>query len=100
MKEELLKELKELNELVEDMIENDEGFENMLKKKIKKAYKEKALISINKKENGDAEVKVEGNGIAILIALAGLEKAILEKLNTSKQLWELIKHTTGVRDND
>lgn len=104
MDKELLEMLKDLNEVLGDLIKDDkDSFKSKLQEKINKGFKEKASISIEKFEDGRAETHIEGTNIAVLIALAGLEKAVLEKLDTPKSLWELIKQTVGtieVGDNE
>lgn len=101
---EILKELEELNETIEDLLkDNDKDFNSKLQKGIDKAMKDKASISIEKFENGTAEVNFEGRNLAVLITLAGLENCVLEKLNPPKELWEIIKHRVGtmeVNDNE
>ena len=100
------KEIKEmLKELLEDLREKLDKIDGEfnLQDKINKAHKEKAIISIEKHEDGTAITKVEGSNLAILITLAGLENAVLGKLNPPKGLWELIKTSTGtleVGDNE
>lgn len=91
---EMLKEL--LKDLGEKLDKIDGDFN--LKDKINEAHKQPAKISIEKHEDGSAETRVEGSNLAILITLAGLENAVLEKLNPPKELWELIRNTTGTRE--
>lgn len=85
------KEIKEmLKELLKDLEEKLD--------KINEAHKQPAKISIEKHEDGSADTHIEGSNLAILITLAGLENAVLGKLNPPKGLWELIKNTTGTME--
>lgn len=91
--------LEMLNGVLEDMLgDNENSLSNKMKKRIDEAFKEKATVSIEKFEDGTAQSRIEGSNIGILIALAGLEKTVLEKLDTPKGLWELIKHTVGTKE--
>lgn len=102
MDKEIKEMLKELLKDLEEKLDKIDGDFN-LKDKINEAHKQPAKISIEKHEDGRAETHIEGTNIAVLIALAGLEKTVLEKLNPPKGLWELIKTSTGtleVGDNE
>lgn len=91
--------LKELNEVLGDLLnDNITGVNSKIKDKIQEAFKEEATISIKKSKDGRAETHVEGSTLAILITLAGLEKTVLEKLNTPNAIWEMIKHTIGTEE--
>lgn len=91
--------LKELNEVLGDLLnDNITGVNSKIKDKIQEAFKEEATISIKKSKDGRAETHVEGSTLAILITLAGLEKTVLEKLNTPNAIWEMIKHTVGTEE--
>ena len=99
MDKELLEMLKNLNEVLGDFIREDkDSFTNKLQERISDAFKEKASLSIEKFEDGRAETHIEGSNLGILIALAGLEKTVLEKLDAPKGLWELVKHTVGTKE--
>lgn len=99
MDKELLEMLKNLNEVLEDFIREDkDSFTNKLQERISDAFKEKASLSIEKFEDGRAETHIEGSNLGILIALAGLEKTVLEKLDAPKGLWELVKHTVKTKE--
>ena len=99
MNKELLEMLKDLNGVLEDMLEdNKDSFKSKLQERITKGFEEKAILSIEKKENGEAITKIEGTNIGVLIALAGLEKSVLEKLNPPKGLWKLIKDSVGTKE--
>lgn len=99
MDKELLEMLKDLNEVLGDLINDDkDSVKSKLQERIEKSFSEKASVSIVKFEDGRAETHIEGTNVAVLIALAGLEKTVLEKLNPPKGLWELIKHSVGTRE--
>ena len=99
MDKELKEMLKELNEVLGDLLnDNITGVNSKIKDKIQEAFKEEAIISIKKSKDGRAESHIEGSTLAILITLAGLEKTVLEKLNTPNAIWEMIKHTVGTME--
>lgn len=99
MDKELLEMLKSLNGVLEDMLgDGKDSFKNKVQERISDAFKEKASLSIEKFEDGRAETHIEGSNIGVLIALAGLEKTVLEKLDAPKGLWELVKHTVGTKE--
>lgn len=99
MDKELLEMLKGLNGVLEDMLKDSENnFGDKVQERISDAFKEKASVSIEKFEDGRAETHIEGSNIGVLIALAGLEKTVLEKLDAPKGLWELVKATVGTRE--
>lgn len=98
---EMLDKLSKLNKIMDTLIDDKkEGFVSKVQKSINEAFKEKATISIEKQENGEATTHIEGSTLAVLITLAGLEKTVLEKLDTPKSLWELIKQTVGTMEAD
>lgn len=99
MDKEVKEMLKELNELLGDLLEgNEDKLSDRIQENISKAYKEKAKISIEKNEDGTAVTHIEGSNTAILIALAGLEKTIMEKLNVPKGFYELVKKCIGTEE--
>ena len=93
--EKMIKKLKELNEILEGVTG---GMPNMIKEAIEKGHKEEAKISVHKYADGRAETSVEGSTMGILIALAGLEKTVLEKINVPAGMFELIKDTVGTKE--
>ena len=93
--EKMIKKLKELNELLEGVTE---GMPNKIMEAINKGHKEEAKISVHKYADGRAETNIEGSTMGILIALAGLEHSVLEKLNAPAGLFELVKETVGTRE--
>lgn len=99
MDKELKEMLKELNEVLRDLLnDNITAVNSKIKNKIQEAFKDEATISIKKSKNGRAKSHIEGSTLAILITLAGLEKTVLEKLNTPNGAWEIIKHTVGTME--
>jgi hypothetical protein len=93
--EKMIKKLKELNEILEGVTD---GMPNKIKEAIEKGHKEEAKISVHKYADGRAETRVEGSTMGILIALAGLEKTVLDKINVPAGLFELIKDTVGTKE--
>lgn len=91
--------LEKLNTMLEKEIKNLEK-NGDIKEKIHEAYEQPCEISIKKKgkTSEGADCKIVGSNLAILVTLAGLEKAILEKLNPPAGLYEMIKQTTGVME--
>lgn len=88
-----------LNEALGDLLNDDKNkVINKMQKEINKAFKEKASISIEKFEDGRTETHIEGSTLGILIALAGLEKSVLEKLDVPREVWGLIKRTVGTKE--
>ena len=61
-----------------------------LEKGLNNALKEDVEVSI-KREKGEYNVTIEGNTLAILIALAGLENSVLKTVSPEKGLYELVK---------
>lgn len=99
MDKELLEMLKDLNEVLGDLLNDDtDSVKSKLQEKINKGFNEKASVSIVKFEDGRAETHIEGTNTAVLIALAGLEKTVLEKLNPPRGLWELVKNMVGTKE--
>lgn len=91
--------IKDLLEAFKDLMTGDVG---ALAKKVDarfdEAIKEKAVVSIEKFEDGSATTKIEGNNLSILIALAGLEKTVFEKLDVPNGLWEMVKDKVGTKE--
>lgn len=88
----------ELREMLKDLLKDldkklDEIGDLNIDDKINEAFKQPAKLSIEKFEDGKSILDVEGTNLAILITLAGLEKAVLKKLNQPRGLWDLIKHS-------
>ena len=96
---EILKNLKELKGLIDDFDNNEKNLSTSLYEELKKASKQKAILSIEAK-NGGAKVISEGSTLSILLCLASLEKAVLERINPPKGLYEFVKTISGIEDAD
>lgn len=95
MDKELIEMLEGLNEVLEDILGDEESFKNKLEERLNKALnEEEASISIETCKDGKAKTHIEGTNIGILIALAGLENAVLEQIHAPEGLFELIKEYT------
>lgn len=70
-----------------------------MEKELEKAINDDVEISI-KRENGECNVTIEGNTLAILIALAGLENSVLKTLSPEKGLYEFIKARVNTEEAD
>lgn len=100
---------KEINKLMEEVLENtlkkmkeegliDEALDEIDEKameKFEEASKEDFVINVSRK-NGHNKLNVEGGRLTLLIGLAGIEKAILAKLDASEEMFEFIKDHVGV----
>lgn len=78
--------IKELLENLKDLKENI----NNSKEKLKNAFEGKATIKFEY-ENGICNANIEGGKTTMLIALAILEKTILENTKASTKFYEAIK---------
>ena len=92
--EKMLEMLKELNK----MLENVEDTPSKIQEFINRGHSEEAEISIHKYADGRAETGVKGSTPALLVALAGLEHTVLEKLDVPAGMFELVKRTLGTRE--
>ena len=101
-------ELKELKKLVKEAekimkkLDNEKeisgAFETLTDEVMQRAQKKPCKISIETDETGGARVKVDGHLISVLIALAGLEKAILKQAQCPEPIWEIIKAKAGIEE--
>lgn len=73
-----------------------EKFDNMLEEALNQPCK----ISIEKGENGEAKMGVEGNRLSLIIALAGAEQGILKQLKCSDEEFEFIKNFVSTKEAD
>ena len=97
--QELKKMLHELNEKLGKILEEQgDDLEKAITDRISDAHNESAYLSVKKDRNGQAEVHMEGTTMGMLITLAGLEKAVLEKTHVPSAVWEMIKETVGVKE--
>lgn len=89
---------KQLDELVKSLEKLKKASDKKLMKELEKSFDEPCEISVKKGTDGNAECKVEGNRLAILCTLAGLEQAILDKTFTSQMEFERIKDVVGYKE--
>lgn len=95
MGKELIEMLKDINKTLDKIIEVDD---DKIKKAIDEAFKGEATISMKKYKDGRAETHMEGDKITLLIALAGLEKNMLEKLEVPSLVWEHFRSIVGTTE--
>ena len=90
---------KKIEKLLNDIKETikELNLDNMAETFIE-ATKDPCEISIRTDNKGGAEINVEGHKLSLLIALAGLEKSVLQQLNCDKDTFELIKNIVGTRE--
>jgi len=81
-----------LKEVLIDTLKNDKN----LYKALNKASKIETTLHIESNKNGEANIIVKGTNMSILIALASLEKSILEKYDVPEELFELVKMSVEV----
>lgn len=99
--EKMEKMLEDLKEIETHVFNNDKSsLGDNLFNKLEKAFNEEIKVSIETHKNGVSKVEAKGSNIGLLVALAGLEKAILEKINPPKGFWEIIKNSVGVKNNE
>lgn len=97
--QELKKMLHELNEKLGKILEEKgDEIEKALNDSISDGHNESAYLSFKKDKNGYAEVVMEGTTMSMLIALAGLEKTVLEKTHVPSAVWKTIKETVGTKE--
>lgn len=90
---------KDLNKTLSKFIDkNTDKMVDKIDKELTKAHKEECKLSVEKDKKGHAQVKMEGSTLAILIALAGLEKTVLEKTHVPAGLYEIIKNSVGTKE--
>ena len=88
--------LKDLLNKMGEKLEKVEKVDSM----ISEAINEPCKICIDKKENGEACLGVEGSRLALLVTLAGMEKSILNKLDCDNQEFSFIKSVVGTKEGD
>ncbi|MBO6243615.1 MAG: hypothetical protein J6O41_03490 [Clostridia bacterium] len=87
-----MKELNEaINKLVDALLKNTDVASDL-----EKATKNPCKIHIETDKTGKMSVLMNGNGLSILVALAGAEKHIIKTTKCTKKQWELIKGVVGV----
>lgn len=94
--EKMLKDIKEILEMLEDsdMGDTKEKFDNILKEAIETPCE----ISIKKGKNGNAEIGIKGNGLSVLVALAGAEQSILKEFECDNNEFNFIKNFIATRE--
>lgn len=93
--------IEELLEAFKDfMIGDAEALAKKVDAIFDKAFKERAKLSIEKSEDGTAKTKIEGNTLAVLITLAGLEKTVFEEYEVPKEVWEMVQEKVGTKEVD
>ena len=92
------KEINELKELFDGKEKVNEKLKKQFYEAMEKAIKEPCEIIVKKDKDGYASCKIEGYRLPLLIALAGAEKSILEKLNSSEEELEFIKGFIGYKE--
>ena len=93
-KEEKIKGL--IGEIVKEML--GENVDQDIKDKFNKAINQECEISIKKGKDGVTHSYIMGSNLAILITLAGLEQAILNKLGCSESMYEMVKRAVGTEE--
>lgn len=94
MKHEKIKNL--IGELLEEMLNGD--LDTAIKGTLEDAMKMDCKISIEKDKQGRAHTRLEGNSLAILVTLAGLEKIVLDKLDCNNRTFEILKRMIDQED--
>lgn len=96
------KDVKEkINNILGDLLDIVAENMNKSEKKIKDAMDEACEIHIEKEKDGELEVAVKGNRLALIVALAGAEKSILKQIDCGTKEFEYMKtciDTKGVED--
>ena len=77
-----------------------DAIDRLFVSELETASKEKVIINLETNVDGKGKcgMKVTGNSLSILIALAGLTNQILEETNTSKQEFELLRKYVGTME--
>lgn len=98
----MIKDLKEITKMLEELekIVAKNDLKNIVEKRLNEALNEPVSISVKKNKNGKAEVKMDGERLAVLITLAGLEQTILRNTDTPVEIWEFIKERVGSMEVD
>ena len=91
--------LKNIDKMLSKVLEeNKDDITKQLDKKLERALKEKTTISMKKDNEGKADMHIEGDRIALIVTLAGLEKNMLKQLDVSEEMFELIKKMVGTKE--
>ena len=92
MNKEMLKEL--LSNLIDGKTDK---IGEMVRDRLLEASESDFKISVQNK-NGKVHCELEGERLAILIGLAGLEDNILTKLEVPNSTWEIIKRAVSTKE--
>lgn len=87
---------KELNETLSKFLKRNK--EKTIIDRLKEASKDEFKIVVERGEDGITNVDVEGERLAILVGLAGLENHLLKELETPDEIWEIIKQVTDTEE--
>ncbi len=92
----MIKSLEGIIKLIDQdtMDKSKEKFKNT----VSKALNDYCKITIEKDEDGQTRLGVEGNRLSLLIALAGAEQGILHQLNCDEDEFEFIKSFIGTEE--
>lgn len=95
---ELKKMLKQWEKLLKLADDESKTADDVLYEILKTRGQEPVKIEIETTNKGKARVKAEGPNISILVALAGLENAILEKTQCSAFIFDKIRAMTKAEE--
>ena len=96
--------VEDLHNKIKELLEELDGIDfkkmkNKIDERLQNAIDEPCIISIDKKQGGEASIIVKGDRLSLLVTLAGLEKQVLEKLECNNSEWEFIKNKIGTRED-
>ena len=90
------KEIKEkINQILDTILDGAKDRTDII---IDRAIQDPCEISIQKGENGEATIRVDGSRLALLIALAGAEKSILNQLDCDNDEFDFLKERISTRE--
>ena len=92
--------MEKMNRILDDMLVKMEKEQKTIKDRIDEVIDEPCKILIEKGKNGEGYLHIEGNSLAILVALAGAEQNILKKVKCTDSNFEKIKDMIGTVDVD
>ena len=87
---------KELNETLSKFLKRNK--EKSIIDRLKEASKDEFKIVVERGKDGITNIEVEGERLAILVGLAGLENHLLKELETPDEIWEIIKQVTDTEE--
>lgn len=83
----------ELKKLLKETKRHDQ-----IKKILDDEYYKECEISIKRNKDRSANVHLEGSALSLLITLAGLEEAVLNRVNADEKTFKLLKAITKVQE--